>query len=109
MIIHFSIANHSLLCTKCNEQTKDSNFVASSLGEYNRPVRLCAASLKTIEVNEKIFFESGNLGLSLAQTARFLSLRAKIFVAGDENLLCAEDKISVASDKNRDVCARLYV
>ena len=66
---------------------------------------------------------------------RFLSLRTKVFVAGDENLLCAgntykrflslttifiikyarnsfsslttEDKISVASDKNRVVCARL--
>ena len=27
--------------------------------------------------------------LSLAHTARFLSLKTKIFVAGDENLLCA--------------------
>ena len=73
--------------------------------------------------------------LSLAHTARFLSLRTKIFVAGDENLLCAgnkherflslttifnikharnsfsslttEDKIFVASDKNLAVCARL--
>ena len=72
---------------------------------------------------------------SLAHTARFLSLRTKIFVAGDENLLCArnkhqrflsltttfnikharnsflslttEDKIFVASDKNCVVCARL--
>ena len=71
----------------------------------------------------------------LAHTARFSSLRTKIFVAGDENLLCSrntykrflslttifninyarslfsslttEDKISVASDKNRAVCARL--
>ena len=73
--------------------------------------------------------------LSLAHTARFLSLRTKIFVAGDENLLCERnkhqrflsltaifnikharnyfsslttgDKIFVASDKNRTVCARL--
>ena len=76
------------------------------------------------------------LEYSLAHKARFSSLRTKIFVAGDENLLCAgntykrflsltmifnikyagksssslttEDKISVASDKNRAVCARLY-
>ena len=68
-------------------------------------------------------------------TARFLSLRTKIFVTGDENLLCAgnkhqrflslttifnikharisfsslttEDKIFVVSDKNHAVCARL--
>ena len=67
--------------------------------------------------------------------ARFSSLRTKIFVADDENLLCAgntykrllslttifnikyagnsvsslttEDKIYVASDKNRAECARL--
>ena len=73
--------------------------------------------------------------LSLAHTARFSLLRTKIFVAGDENVPCAgntykrflslttsfnikyarnsfsslttEDKISVASDKNRAVCARL--
>ena len=73
--------------------------------------------------------------LSLAYTARLLSLRTKIFVAGDENLLCAgnkykrllsvmtifnikharnsfsslttEEKISVANDKNRALCARL--
>ena len=69
-----------------------------------------------------------------AQSTIFSSLRTKIFVAGDENLLFAgntykrllslttifnikyarnlfsslttEDKISVASDKNRAVCAR---
>ena len=74
--------------------------------------------------------------LSLENKTRFSSLRAKIFVAGDENLLCAgntykrflslttifnfkyarrsfsslttEDKISVASDKNRAMCAKLY-
>jgi len=66
--------------------------------------------------------------LSLAHTARFLSLKTKTFVAGDENLLCAgntykrflstnarnsfsslttEDKISVTSDKYPVVCARL--
>ena len=68
-------------------------------------------------------------------TARFLSLRTKIFVAGDENLLCAgnkyqrflslttilnikdarnlfsslttKDKIFVTSDKSCTLCARL--
>jgi len=74
--------------------------------------------------------------LSLVHAAQFSSLRTKIFVADDENLLCArntykrflslttifnikyarnsfsllttEDKISVASDKNLAVGARLY-
>ena len=66
--------------------------------------------------------------------ARFSLLRTKIFIVGDENLLCAgntyirffrtaisnfarnsfsslttEDKIAVASDKNRAMCARLNV
>ena len=73
--------------------------------------------------------------IKLAHTARSSSLRTKIFVAGDENLLCAGNiykrflslttifnikyarnsfsslttvnKISVASDKNRALCARL--
>ena len=82
-----------------------------------------------------ILFSKLRVLLSLAHTARFSSLRTKIIVAGDENLLCAgntckrflslttifnikyarnsfsslttEDKISVASDKNRAVSARL--
>ena len=68
--------------------------------------------------------------ISLAQVARFSSLTTKIFVAGDENLLCAGNTykrflslttifnikyvrnsfsslISVARDKNRAVSARL--
>ena len=86
------------------------------------------------------FFKSSSS--SLAHTARFSSLRTKIFVAEDEDFcrwrrklavcgntykrflslattfiikyarnsfssLTTEDKISVASDKNRAVCARL--
>ena len=93
----------------------------------------CAQNFACAHGTCPVFYQF--LSISLAHTARFSSLSTKIFVTGDENLLCAgnkykrflslttifnikyagtsfsslttEDKISVASDKNRAVCARL--
>ena len=100
-------------------------------------------NFKSVEARRKIKLSNKKVcTINLAHTARFLSLRSKIlslrtkiFVAGDENLLCAgntykrflslttifnmkytgnsfsslttEDTVCVASDKNRAVCARL--
>ena len=63
---------------------------------YHHIISICKVGYNYILFSQEQFHKNNSLKcdrkLSVAHTAQFLSMRMKIFVAGDENLLCEGNK-----------------